>query len=136
MFLSLPCWCLLQRFILLWLFSPYSKRPFLFSFPRSPLSSPPPRSTQSRLSNWGDRTLVVVSHDRAFLNQVCTDVVHLEKRTLTYYQGDWQTFEAVRQEKRLRQQRVYEQQQAKKVCQGFLDFQQSRRPAIPPRALF
>jgi len=66
------------------------------------------------LEGWDDRTLVVVSHDRAFLNQVCTDVIHLENRTLAYYPGTFYTFVAVRDERRERQRRQYEQQEAKR----------------------
>lgn len=33
-------------------------------------------------------TLVVVSHARAFLDAVCTDIVLLQHRTLTTYKGD------------------------------------------------
>mmetsp|Transcript_25640 Transcript_25640/g.71699 ORF Transcript_25640/g.71699 Transcript_25640/m.71699 type:complete len:932 (-) Transcript_25640:97-2892(-) len=66
------------------------------------------------LEGWGEKTLVVVSHDRSFLNEVCTDIIHLENRTLTYYQGAYDTFEAVRDEKRERQRRLFEQQDAKK----------------------
>jgi ATPase subunit of ABC transporter with duplicated ATPase domains len=29
---------------------------------------------------------VVVSHDRTFLNEVCTDVCHLNRQKLEYYQ--------------------------------------------------
>jgi hypothetical protein len=36
---------------------------------------------------------VVVSHDRTFLNEVCTDVVHLWSRKLAYYSGNYDTFE-------------------------------------------
>ena len=31
------------------------------------------------------KTLVLVSHDRAFLNNVVTDVVHLHDKKLEYY---------------------------------------------------
>lgn len=44
-------------------------------------------------------TLVVVSHARSFLNEVCTDIVHLHARTLTTYRGDYDCFEATRAER-------------------------------------
>eukprot|EP00242_Pyramimonas_sp_CCMP2087_P006181 CAMPEP_0198199308 /NCGR_PEP_ID=MMETSP1445-20131203/2625_1 /TAXON_ID=36898 /ORGANISM="Pyramimonas sp., Strain CCMP2087" /LENGTH=946 /DNA_ID=CAMNT_0043869121 /DNA_START=160 /DNA_END=3000 /DNA_ORIENTATION=- len=78
---------------------------------------------EERLSqDWGERTLVVVSHDRTFLNEVCTDMIHLWSNKLAYYAGDFDTFEAVRTEKRLHQQRMFEQQEAKrKELQKYVD---------------
>lgn len=77
---------------------------------------------ENRLVSWGERTLVVVSHDRAFLNAVSTDIIHLARNTLTAFQGDFATFEATRAEERKRQQRLYEQQEAKKAeMQRFVD---------------
>jgi ATPase subunit of ABC transporter with duplicated ATPase domains len=31
------------------------------------------------------KTLLLVSHDRAFLNEVCTDTIHLDNKLLNYY---------------------------------------------------
>ena len=67
-------------------------------------------------------TLVVVSHDRHFLNEVVTDVVHFHRSTLTTYRGDIFNFEAVRAEDKLRQQRLREQQEAKRAhLQKYID---------------
>ena len=33
------------------------------------------------------KTLIVVSHDRRFLNSVVTDIIHLHNKTLEYYKG-------------------------------------------------
>jgi ATPase subunit of ABC transporter with duplicated ATPase domains len=53
---------------------------------------------------------------------VCTDVIHLWSNKLAYYAGDFDTFEAVRTEKRLHQQRMFEQQEAKrKELQKYVD---------------
>lgn len=57
---------------------------------------------------------MVVSHDRFFLNEVITDVVHFHKNTLTTYRGDINNFTAVLEENRNRQMRLYEQQEAKR----------------------
>jgi ATP-binding cassette, subfamily F, member 1 len=43
------------------------------------------------LSNW-TKTVVVVSHDKNFLNQVCTDIIHLENKKLNYYRGNYEMF--------------------------------------------
>ena len=67
-------------------------------------------------------TLVVVSHDRHFLNEVVTDVVHFHGGNLTVYRGDISSFEAVRDDNRLRQARLREQQEAKRAhLQKYID---------------
>ncbi len=35
-------------------------------------------------------TLLTVSHDRVFLTDVCTDIIHLHSRVLTYYKGNYE----------------------------------------------
>ena len=40
-----------------------------------------------------ENTVLVVSHAREFLNEVCTDIVHLEKQKLFYYKGGFEEFE-------------------------------------------
>mmetsp|Transcript_33748 Transcript_33748/g.100679 ORF Transcript_33748/g.100679 Transcript_33748/m.100679 type:complete len:851 (-) Transcript_33748:45-2597(-) len=67
-------------------------------------------------------TLVVVSHDRHFLNEVVTDVAHFYRSKLTTYRGDISNFEAVREEEKQRQIRLYETQEAKKAhLQKYID---------------
>eukprot|EP00537_Pseudo-nitzschia_pungens_P019192 CAMPEP_0172411862 /NCGR_PEP_ID=MMETSP1061-20121228/77609_1 /TAXON_ID=37318 /ORGANISM="Pseudo-nitzschia pungens, Strain cf. pungens" /LENGTH=908 /DNA_ID=CAMNT_0013148077 /DNA_START=193 /DNA_END=2919 /DNA_ORIENTATION=- len=67
-------------------------------------------------------TLVVVSHDRHFLNEVVTDVVHFNKNTLATYRGDITNFESVLVENKIRQQRQREQQEAKRAhLQKYID---------------
>lgn len=69
-----------------------------------------------------DGTLVVVSHDRHFLNAVVTDVVHFHKHTLNVYKGDITNFEAVRDDEKQRQIRLRENQEAKKAhLQKYID---------------
>jgi ATPase subunit of ABC transporter with duplicated ATPase domains len=47
-----------------------------------------------------ETTLVVVSHDRAFLDDVCTRIIHFRNDlTLAYYMGNYSTFEQVIQDK-------------------------------------
>jgi len=77
---------------------------------------------EERLRRWGDRTLVVVSHDRTFLDEVCTDILAVAHRKLQQYAGDFSTYEAVARQQRNRQQRMYDEQQAKKQeMQRFVD---------------
>lgn len=40
-------------------------------------------------------TLVIVSHQRDFLNSVCTDIIHFTDKKLISYKGDYDTFERV-----------------------------------------
>jgi ATP-binding cassette subfamily F protein 3 len=67
-------------------------------------------------------TAVVVSHDRRFLNAIVTDVVHLEHKRLTYYKGDYDTFEITRAERRKCGERAAEAAETKrKHVQAFID---------------
>ncbi|XWS52604.1 hypothetical protein CRYUN_Cryun11dG0085300 [Craigia yunnanensis] len=40
------------------------------------------------------KTLVVVSHDRDFLNTVCTEIIHLHDLKLQFYRGNFDDFES------------------------------------------
>jgi len=42
------------------------------------------------------KSVIVVSHDRTFLNRVVTHIIHLHEKKLTYYKGSYNTFETVR----------------------------------------
>ena len=42
-------------------------------------------------------TCLVISHDRGLLNRAVRGILHLHERRLTYYRGDYDTFDAVRQ---------------------------------------
>lgn len=51
-------------------------------------------------------TVVVVSHDRAFLNAVVTDIIYFTKKRLKYHPGDYDSFVKRRQERLEEQARV------------------------------
>jgi ATP-binding cassette subfamily F protein 3 len=57
-----------------------------------------------------DRTVLLVSHDRAFLDASVDHVLHFEGESATPYAGGYQTFVRQRTERRLAQQRQFEQQ--------------------------
>lgn len=57
-----------------------------------------------------DTTVLLVSHDRAFLNATADHVLHFEGGTATPYSGGYQAFVALRAERRLTQERAFEQQ--------------------------
>jgi ATP-binding cassette, subfamily F, member 3 len=58
-----------------------------------------------------DRTVLLVSHDRAFLAATVDHVLHFEGDTATPYAGGYAAFVVQRAERRLAQQRAFEQQQ-------------------------
>lgn len=47
---------------------------------------------QHYLQKW-KKILLLVSHDRDFLNTVCTDIIHLDNHQLVYYKGNYDVFE-------------------------------------------
>jgi ATP-binding cassette subfamily F protein 1 len=51
------------------------------------------------LTRW-KKTLVVVSHDRDFLNTVTTDIIHLHDLKLHYYRGNFGQFDEMYEQKR------------------------------------
>ena len=69
-----------------------------------------------------DKSVIIVSHDRAFLNNVATDVIHFYSEALTYYKGNYDDFERIRGEKLLNQKRAHESQQSRiDHVQKFID---------------
>src|SRR5688500_813299 len=58
-----------------------------------------------------DKTVLLVSHDRAFLDATVDHVLHFEGESATPYTGRYQAFVRQRTERRLTQQRQFEQQQ-------------------------
>jgi ATP-binding cassette subfamily F protein 1 len=46
------------------------------------------------------KTLIVVSHDRDFLNSVTTDIIHLHDLKLHFYRGNFAQFEEMYEQKR------------------------------------
>ncbi|CUM49840.1 Protein GCN20 [Debaryomyces fabryi] len=68
-------------------------------------------------------TVLVVSHDRAFLNEVATDIIHQHSERLDYYRGsNFDSFYASREERIKNQRREYENQMAyRQHLQAFID---------------
>lgn len=60
-----------------------------------------------------EHTLLVVSHDREFLNNIITDVIDLTEQRLDYYKGDYTNFLKRREEAWTMKKRLYENQQKK-----------------------
>ena len=68
-------------------------------------------------------TVLLVSHDRAFLNEVATDIVHQHSERLDYYRGaNFDTFYATREERRKTAKREYDNQMGQRAhLQAFID---------------
>jgi ATP-binding cassette subfamily F protein 3 len=56
-------------------------------------------------------TLLLISHDRDFLNNICTHIAHLEHQTIQLYTGNYSAFERIRAERLANQQSQYIKQQ-------------------------
>ena len=66
--------------------------------------------------------LLVVSHDRAFLNALCTGILELRNNTLNRYTGNYSAFETMRADQIAAQQAAMSKQQDKIAhLQKFVD---------------
>ncbi|MBC7673797.1 MAG: ABC-F family ATP-binding cassette domain-containing protein [Polaromonas sp.] len=71
--------------------------------------------TTTWLQEWlkdADETVIVVSHDRAFMDAICTNILHIEARTSESYKGNYSQFVPQRAERRLTREREMEKQRA------------------------
>ena len=59
-------------------------------------------------------TLLIISHDRDFIDNVVERIVHLEHQKTNAYKGNYTTFERVRSERLALQQASYEKQQKRR----------------------
>lgn len=64
------------------------------------------------LQGW-KKTLLIVSHDQGFLDDVCTDIIHLDTQKLFYYRGNYNTFKKMYQQKQKEMQKLYDKQEKK-----------------------
>ncbi|AWX16046.1 ABC transporter ATP-binding protein [Mergibacter septicus] len=67
-------------------------------------------------------TLVLISHDRDFLDPIVNKIIHIEQAKLNEYSGDYSSFEVQRATKLAQQNALYHQQQQKIAhLQQFID---------------
>lgn len=67
-------------------------------------------------------TLVLISHDRDFIDPVCNKIIHIERQQLFEYSGNYSSFETQRATKLAQHQAAIEQQQAKRAhLQSYID---------------
>jgi ATP-binding cassette subfamily F protein 3 len=77
------------------------------------------------LEQWLKRysgTLIMISHDRDFLDAVATSIAHVEQQHIRLYKGNYSAFEKLRAERLAQQQSNFEKQQKTiKHMQSFVD---------------
>ena len=67
-------------------------------------------------------TLLIISHDRALLNKVVNEIIHLEDLKLTRYSGDYDKFENTRRQKQELDAKIRTKQATqKRHIQAFVD---------------
>ncbi|EEZ98814.1 ATP-binding cassette sub-family F member 1 [Tribolium castaneum] len=62
------------------------------------------------LQGW-KKTLLIVSHDQSFLDNVCNEIIHLDNQKLYYYKGNYSMFKKMYQQKRKEMIKEYEKQE-------------------------
>lgn len=79
-------------------------------------------------------TVVIVSHDRYFLDQVVTKIADLEEGELSLYHGNYSTFTLEKEARLLREFQEYEEQQKKikKMKEAIRRLRQWANEAVPP----
>ena len=76
---------------------------------------------ENYLQNWNG-TLLVISHDRRFLNEVIEGIVHLADLSMTRYAGNYDRFERTRRERLEHEGKMREKQEAARAhIQSFVD---------------
>lgn len=77
------------------------------------------------LQDWLEKypgTLLLISHDRDFLDSITDHIIHIEQQRADYYTGNYSAFEVLRAEKLALQQAAYAKQQREIAhIQSFID---------------
>ncbi|MGR5542041.1 ABC transporter ATP-binding protein, partial [Vibrio campbellii] len=67
-------------------------------------------------------TLVLISHDRDFLDPIVTRIIHIENEKLNEYTGNYSSFEDQRAQKLVLQQAMFQKQQKQMThMQSYID---------------
>jgi ATP-binding cassette subfamily F protein 1 len=61
------------------------------------------------LQGW-KKTLLVVSHDQSFLDNVCTDIIHLDNQKLYYYRGNYSQYKKMYEQKKKEHEKKLDKQ--------------------------
>jgi len=62
------------------------------------------------LTNY-DRMLIIISHSQDFLNGICTNIISMKDKTMTYYNGNYDTYVKSRAEKEENQMKQFQWEQ-------------------------
>lgn len=80
-----------------------------------------------------DRTLMVVSHDRSFLDAICTDIIVMEHQRLSYHVGNYSEYQRQMQEKSARQAQILDASERQKAkAMAFVQKQQNSKKSTDP----
>ena len=60
-------------------------------------------------------TLILISHDRVFLDALCQQILHIDDKRLESYRGNYSQFERLRHERRAQAESAYAKQEAKRA---------------------
>ncbi|MBU1393467.1 MAG: ABC transporter ATP-binding protein [Gammaproteobacteria bacterium] len=67
-------------------------------------------------------TLILISHDRDFIDEIVDEIIHVENQKLNFYKGNYSAFERIRAERMSQQQVAFERQQKERAhMQSFVD---------------
>ena len=78
------------------------------------------------LTKRSDCTMIIVSHDRAFLDAVCTDVIHMAHVQLFYHAGNYSDFERQMAEKAARNAQILDASERQRTkAEAFVQKQQA-----------
>ncbi|MCC5855179.1 MAG: ATP-binding cassette domain-containing protein [Idiomarina sp.] len=77
------------------------------------------------LESWLQRfegTVIIISHDRDFLDGVVSHIIHIEQQATQGYQGNYSSFQRQRMERRMQAQQKYDKEQLQRAhLQSFVD---------------
>lgn len=67
-------------------------------------------------------TLLLISHDRYILNDLCNHIIHFENKKLNIYNGNYDTFQTTRSlQREVLAKQIAKQEQQRKHLQSFID---------------
>lgn len=67
-------------------------------------------------------TLLLISHDRFILNDLCNHIIHFENKQLNTYNGNYDTFQTTRAlQREVQAKQIAKQEQQRKHLQSFID---------------
>ena len=93
------------------------------------------------LANKWKKTLVVISHDKNFLNQICNEIIYFNNKKLYYYKGNYDSFKkafkndirSLEKEWRIVQKKVHEMQSHSVPKQQVDKFLSDNKEKQPPK---